>query len=177
MWLGPLTFSGVKADYSSYVVWLCELKTLKSPVFWAKVPLNFKNAPLVSFPIPVIRSGWVQQQTHPKRMTGIWQLTWGAFILNAFLWNPHFSTYSIIWNVPSLIRPANHFYISKRQTNGNVGVKTEIKPKEFNRGANVTWYSIYFHPKVLQIFQQTLQVTLSSMDLNSTKHSKKIRTN
>ena len=132
-------------------------------------------APLVSCPIPVIRSGWVQQQTHPKRMTGIWQLTRGAFRINALLWNPHFSTNSIIWNVPSLIRPAHRFYISKRQTNGNVGVKTEIKPKEFNRGANVTWYSIYFHPKVLQIFQQTLQVTLSSMDLNSTKHSKKIQ--
>jgi hypothetical protein len=42
-------------------------------------------APLVSCPIPVIRSGWVQQQTHPKRMTGIGQLTKGAFRINDFL--------------------------------------------------------------------------------------------
>ena len=38
------------------------------------------NAPLVSCPIPVIRFGWVQQQTHPKRMTGIGQLTRGALL-------------------------------------------------------------------------------------------------
>ena len=43
------------------------------------------NAPLVSCPIPVIRSGWVQQQTHPKRMTGIGQLTRGAFRINDLL--------------------------------------------------------------------------------------------
>ena len=36
------------------------------------------NAPLVSCPIPVIHSGWMQQQTHPKRMTEIGQLTRGA---------------------------------------------------------------------------------------------------
>ena len=43
------------------------------------------NAPLVSCPIPVIRSGWVQQQTHQKRMTGIGQLTRGAFRINDLL--------------------------------------------------------------------------------------------
>ena len=48
------------------------------------------NAPLVSCPIPVIRSGWVQQQTHPKPMTGIGQLTRGAFRIKDLLWNPHF---------------------------------------------------------------------------------------
>jgi hypothetical protein len=33
------------------------------------------NAPLVSCPIPVIHSGWVQQQTNPKRMTGLYQFS------------------------------------------------------------------------------------------------------
>ena len=50
------------------------------------------NAPLVSCPFPVIRFGWVQlqQQTHPKWMSGNGQLTKGAFIINDFLRNPHF---------------------------------------------------------------------------------------
>ena len=48
------------------------------------------NAPLVSCPIPVIRSGWVQQQTHPIRMTGIGQLTRGAFRIKDLLLNLHF---------------------------------------------------------------------------------------
>ena len=52
------------------------------------------NAPLVSCPIPVIRFGWVQQQTHPKRMTGIGQLTRGAFRINDLLWNPYFKVVS-----------------------------------------------------------------------------------
>ena len=52
------------------------------------------NAPLVCCPFPVIHFGWVQQQTHPKRMTGNGQLTRSAFIINDvndFLRNPHFS--------------------------------------------------------------------------------------
>ena len=55
------------------------------------------NAPLVSCPFPVIRFGWVQlqQQTHPKWMNGNGQLTRGAFIINDFLRNPHFSTHFI----------------------------------------------------------------------------------
>ena len=48
------------------------------------------NAPLVSCPFPVITFGWVQQQTHPKVMTGNGQLTRGAFIINDFFRNPHF---------------------------------------------------------------------------------------
>ena len=55
------------------------------------------NAPLVSCPIPVIRFGWMQQQTHPKRMTGIGQLTRGAFRIIDLLWNPYFS---VIQNFP-----------------------------------------------------------------------------
>ena len=47
------------------------------------------NVPLVSFPIPVFHFGWVQQQTHPKQMTGIGQLTRGAFRINDLLWNPY----------------------------------------------------------------------------------------
>ena len=43
------------------------------------------NAPLVSCPIPVIRFGWVCCCTHPKRMTGIGQLTRGAFRINDLL--------------------------------------------------------------------------------------------
>ena len=43
------------------------------------------NAPLVSCPIPVICSGWVQQKTHPKQMTGIGQLTRGPFRMKDFL--------------------------------------------------------------------------------------------
>ena len=50
------------------------------------------NAPLVSCPISVICFGWVQQQTHPKQMTGIEQLTRGAFRINELLWNPYFSS-------------------------------------------------------------------------------------
>ena len=46
---------------------------------------------LVSCPFSVITFGWVQQQTHPKVMTGNEQLTRGAFIINDFLRNPHFS--------------------------------------------------------------------------------------
>jgi hypothetical protein len=34
---------------------------------------------------------WVQQQTHPKVMTGNGQLTRGEFIKKDFLRNPHFS--------------------------------------------------------------------------------------
>ena len=49
------------------------------------------NAPLVSCPFPVITFGWVQQQTHPKVMTGNGQLTRDALIINDFLRNPHFS--------------------------------------------------------------------------------------
>ena len=48
------------------------------------------DAPLVSCPFPVIRFEWVQQQTHPKRMTGNGQLTRGAFRINDLLRNPHF---------------------------------------------------------------------------------------
>ena len=55
----------------------------------------FLNAPLISCPIRVISSGWVQQQTHPKWMTGIGQLTKGAFRIKDLLWNPHF-TYHIL---------------------------------------------------------------------------------
>ena len=43
------------------------------------------NAPLVSCPFPVIVFGCVQQQTHPKVMTGNGQLTRGAFIINDFI--------------------------------------------------------------------------------------------
>ena len=43
------------------------------------------NAPLVSCPIPVIRFGWVCCCTHPERMTGIGQLTRGAFRINDLL--------------------------------------------------------------------------------------------
>ena len=49
------------------------------------------NAFLVSCPFLVITFGWVQQQTHPKVMTGNGQLTRGAFMMNDFLRNPHFS--------------------------------------------------------------------------------------
>ena len=55
----------------------------------------FLNAPLISCPIRVISSGWVQQQTRPKWMTGIGQLTKGAFRIKDLLWNPHF-TYHIL---------------------------------------------------------------------------------
>ena len=48
------------------------------------------NAPLVSCPFPVITFKWVQQQTHPKVMTGNGQLTRGALIVNDFLRNSHF---------------------------------------------------------------------------------------
>ena len=63
------------------------------------------NAPLVSCPFAVIRFGWVQQQTHPKRMTVNGQLTRGAFIINDFLRNPHFDKirippYSFIFTSP-----------------------------------------------------------------------------
>ena len=40
---------------------------------------------------PVIHFGWVQRQTHPKWMTGIGQLTRGAFRVKDLLWNPHFN--------------------------------------------------------------------------------------
>ena len=49
------------------------------------------NAPLVSYPILVIRSGWVCCCTDPEWMTGIGQLTRGAFRINDLLWNPDFS--------------------------------------------------------------------------------------
>ena len=54
------------------------------------------NAPLVSCPFPVITFGLVQQQTHPKVMTGNGQLTRGAFIINDFVRNPHFSRWFFI---------------------------------------------------------------------------------
>ena len=50
------------------------------------------NAPLVSCPLPVITFGCC---TYPKVMTGNGQLTRGAFIINDFLRNPHFSNYHL----------------------------------------------------------------------------------
>ena len=49
------------------------------------------NVPLVSCPFPVLTFRWVCCCTHPKVMTGNGQLTRGAFIINDFLRNPHFS--------------------------------------------------------------------------------------
>ena len=62
---------------------------------WATDKKSFiMNAPLVRCPFQVITIRWVQQQTHPKVMTGNGQLTRGAFIINDFLRNLHFSCYS-----------------------------------------------------------------------------------
>ena len=61
------------------------IQMIKLPFIWDTLKYGFHNksfimnAHLVSCPIPVIPSGWVQQQTHPKRMTGIGQLIRGAF--------------------------------------------------------------------------------------------------
>ena len=49
------------------------------------------HAPLVSCPIPVIRFGLVCCCIHPKQMTGIGELTKGAFKINDLLRNPYFS--------------------------------------------------------------------------------------
>ena len=49
------------------------------------------NEPLVSCPFPVINFWWVCCCTHPKVTTENGQMTRGAFIINDFLRNPHFS--------------------------------------------------------------------------------------
>ena len=49
---------------------------------------------------------WVQQQTQPKEMTGNGQLTRGAFMINDFLRNPHFS------NETALGHDKNHSVLS-----------------------------------------------------------------
>ena len=69
------------------------------------------NAPLVSCPIPVIRSGWVQQQIHPKRMTGIGKLTRGAFRIKDLLWNPHFSQ---DFHILEILLPFRHNFLENQ---------------------------------------------------------------
>ena len=54
------------------------------------------NAPLVSL---VIGSGWVQQQTHPKQMTGIGQLTRRSFRIGLVMkFDPKFIFHYVLLN-------------------------------------------------------------------------------
>ena len=87
-------------NYISFVI-LLKCKFLKKSFIM--------NAPLASCPFPVITFGWVQQQTHPKVMTGNGQLTRGAFIINEFLKNPHFSG----WADPEAVQKCQALYNSR----------------------------------------------------------------
>ena len=85
----------LKEIWVTYGAYLC--KKIKKWIWYyvqvLKYGFHYKsfilNAPLVSCPIPVIGFGSVCRYTHSEQMTGIGQLTIGAFRIND-LWNPYF---------------------------------------------------------------------------------------